>query len=122
MIYLCYALCFAMALCFINIYCKTFYHKTAKELLGKWKLMLYVMLLGSFLCWGGAKPDLPDEPDEPDPPDPPDPPIVENVRIKLIGRVNEDGKFVPLTSQWQDITVTNGVIDATTIEGINNNE
>lgn len=93
-------------------------HKT----ISKKRFWLATILLACIIAWGGDKPDLPDEPDEPDPPDPPEPPIVENVRIKLIGRVNEDGKFVPLTSQWQDITTTNGVIDATTIEGINNNE
>ncbi len=93
-------------------------HKT----ISKKRFWTTTILLAGFIAWGGDKPDLPDEPDEPDPPDPPEPPIVENVRIKLIGRVNEDGKFVPLTSQWQDITTTNGVIDATTIEGISNNE
>ena len=88
----------------------------------KKRFWLATILLACIIAWGGEKPDLPDEPDEPDPPDPPEPPIVENIRIKLIGKVNEDGKFVPLTSQWQDITTTNGVIDATIIEGINNNE
>lgn len=93
-------------------------HKT----ISKKRFWTTTILLACIIAWGGDKPDLPDEPDEPDPPDPPEPPIVENVRIKLIGKVNADGKFVPLTSQWQDITTTNGVIDAAIIEGINNNE
>lgn len=96
--------------------------KNSHKSITKKRFWLATILLACIIAWGGDKPDLPDEPDEPDPPEPPEPPIVENVRIKLIGKVNEDGKFVPLTSQWQDITVTNGVIDATTIEGINNNE
>lgn len=74
--------------------------------------MLYVMLLGSFFCWGGAKPDLPDEPDEPDPPVEPDEPYdpVEGIRIKLIGK-NVDGKFIPLTSEWIQTDATN-IVDA----------
>lgn len=96
--------------------------KSSHKSITKKRFWLATIILACIIAWGGEKPDLPNEPDEPDPPDPPEPPIVENIRIKLIGKVNEDGKFVPLTSQWQDITVTNGVIDATTIEGINNNE
>ena len=96
--------------------------KISHKTVSKKRFWLATILLTCIIAWGGAKPDIPDEPDEPEPPDPPEPPIVENIRIKLIGKVNEDGKFVPLTSQWQDITVTNGVIDATTIEGIDNNE
>lgn len=105
------------ALCIVKSHTKISHKSITKT-----RFWLATILFACIIAWGGAKPDLPDEPDEPEPPDPPEPPIVENVRIKLIGKVNEDGKFVPLTSQWQDITVTNGVIDATTIEGINNNE
>ena len=105
------------ALCIVKSHTKISHKSITKK-----RFWLSTIILACFIAWGGDKPDLPDEPDEPDPPDPPEPPIVENIRIKLIGKVNEDGKFVPLTSQWQDITVTNGVIDATTIEGINNNE
>lgn len=111
MIYLCYAFCFVMAACIINIYCKKFYRKTAKKLLGKGKLVLYIFLLGSFLCWAGTKPEQPDEPDEPDEPDTPSYETVEGIRLKLIGKVNEDGKFVPLTSEWIQTNATN-IVDA----------
>lgn len=99
-----------MAFCIINIYCKMAFRKTAKELLGKGKLVLYIFLLGSFLCWGGSKPVEPDEPDEPGPEEPDEPEYepVEGIRIKLVGR-NVDGKFVPITSEWIQTDTTNVV-------------
>lgn len=75
-------------------------HKT----ISKKRFWLATILLACIIAWGGDKPS-PEEPtpDEPEIPDEPLPPAIEGVKVKLIGRY-ENGKFVPLTSEWIDST------------------
>lgn len=103
--YLLFMLAFIASLAIIRIHERVF-----KQVLNKKYVLVVALLLGYAIAWGGSKgggeePPLtpPDEPDEP--------PIVENVRLKLIGRVNEQGQFVPLTSEWVEVTTTNGVLE-----------
>lgn len=91
------------------------HERVFKQALNKKYVLVVALLLGYAIAWGGSKgggeeppPEPPDEPDEP--------PIVENVRLRLIGRVNEQGQFVPLTSEWVEVTTTNGVIEVEQLE------
>lgn len=70
----------------------------------KKRFWLSTIILACIIAWGGEKPS-PEEPtpDEPEIPDEPLPPAIEGVKVKLIGRY-ENGKFVPLTSEWIDST------------------
>lgn len=87
------------AFCIVKSHTKT-YHKTVS----KKRFWLATILLACIIAWGGEKPS-PEEPtpDEPEIPDEPLPPAIEGVKVKLIGRY-ENGKFVPLTSEWIDST------------------
>lgn len=103
--YLLFLLAFIASLALIKIHERLF-----KQALNKKYVLVVALLLGYAIAWGGSKgggeeppPEPPDEPDEP--------PIVENVRLRLIGRVNEQGQFVPLTSEWVEVTTTNGVLE-----------
>lgn len=86
-----------------------------KQVLDKRYMFVVAILLGYAIAWGGSKGGG-EEPPPPDEPEEPDEPIVENVRLKLIGRVNEQGQFVPLTSEWVEVSATNGVIEAEQLE------
>lgn len=101
---LCYLLCIIGATALIKIY-----NLHAARPLRNKRMWIAVALLTMFLAWGGEKPAPdPDNPDPPTPPTPDEPDVphepVENVRLKLIGRVNADGQFIPLTSEWIDST------------------
>lgn len=87
------------AFCIVKSHTKTC-HKTVS----KKRFWLATILLACIIAWGGEKPS-PEEPtpDEPEIPDEPLPPAIEGVKVKLIGRY-ENGKFVPLTSEWIDST------------------
>ena len=111
--WLLFMLAFMASLALIKIHERLF-----KQALNKKYVLVVALLLGYAIAWGGSKggeeppPEPPDEPDEP--------PIVENVRLRLIGRVNEQGQFVPLTSKWVEVTTTNGVINAEQLEEVIN--
>lgn len=87
-----------------------------KQALNKRYVLVVALLLGYAIAYGGSKGGGEEPPTPPEPPDDPDEPIVENVRLRLIGRVNEEGQFVPLTSEWVEVTTTNGVIEVEQIE------
>lgn len=91
-----------------------------KQALNKRYVLVVALLLGYAIAYGGSKGGGEEPPTPPEPPDDPDEPIVENVRLRLIGRVNEEGQFVPLTSEWIECVATNGVIEAEQIEEIIN--
>ena len=114
--WLLFMLAFMASLAIIRIHERVF-----KQMLNKRLVLVVALLLGYAIAWGGSKGGGEEPPpDEPDPPEPPDPPIVENVRLRLVGRVNEQGQFVPLTSEWVEVVATNGVINAEQIEEIIN--
>ena len=96
------------------------HERVFKQVLNKRLVLVVALLLGYAIAWGGTKGGGEEPPPEPPPPDEPDEPIIENVRLKLIGRVNEQGQFVPLTSEWVEITTTNGVIEVEQIEELIN--
>lgn len=96
------------------------HERVFKQVLNKRLVFVVALLLGYAIAWGGSKGGGEEPPPEPPPPDEPDEPIVENVRLRLIGRVNEQGQFVPLTSEWIEIVTTNGVIEAEQIEELIN--
>ena len=87
------------ALCIVKIHTKISHKSIPKK-----RFWLTTIILACFIAWGGEKPS-PEEPtpDEPEIPDEPLPPAIEGVKVKLIGRY-ENGKFVPLTSEWIDST------------------
>lgn len=89
-----------------------------KQVLDKKYMFFVALLLGYAITYGGSKGGGGEEP--PTPPDETDEPVVESVQIRLIGKVNEQGQFVPLTSEWIDVTATNGVINAEQLEEIIN--
>lgn len=78
--------------------------KNSHKSITKKRFWLATIILACIIAWGGEKPS-PEEPtpDEPEIPDEPLPPAIEEVKVKLIGRY-ENGKFVPLTSEWIDST------------------
>ena len=108
--WLLFMLAFMASLAIIRIHERVF-----KQMLNKRLVLVVALLLGYAIAWGGSKGG-----GEEPPPEPPDPPIVENVRLRLVGRVNEQGQFVPLTSEWVEVVATNGVINAEQIEEIIN--
>lgn len=103
--YLLFMLAFIASLAIIRIHERVF-----KQVLNKKYVLVVALLLGYAIAWGGSKGGG-EEPPPPPPDEPDEPPIVENVRLKLIGRVNEQGQFVPLTSEWVEVTTTNGVLE-----------
>lgn len=107
-----FLLAFVASLALIRIHERLFKHVLNKRL-----VLVVAVLLGFAICYGGSKGGG-EEP--PTPPDEPDEPVVESVQIRLIGKVNEQGQFVPLTSEWVEVTATNGVIEAEKIEEIIN--
>lgn len=90
-----------------------------RQVLNKRYVLVVSLLLGYAIAWGGSKGGGEEPPPEP-PPEQPDEPVVENVRLRLIGKVNEQGQFVPLTSEWVEVVTTNGVVDVEQIEEIIN--
>ena len=94
------------------------HERVFKQVLNKRLVLVVALLLGYAIAWGGSKGGGEEPP--PDEPEEPDEPIVENVRLKLIGRVNEQGQFVPLTSEWVEVSATNGVIEVEQIEELIN--
>ena len=98
-----FLLCFSMALCIVRMH-----ERITKKMIPKKYFLIIVMLLGFAIAYGGSKggggeEPPPSPPDEPEIPDEPLPPAIEGVKVKLIGRY-ENGKFVPLTSEWIDST------------------
>lgn len=91
--------CMLGALCIVKSHTKISHKSITKK-----RFWLATILLACIIAWGGEKPS-PEEPtpDEPEIPDEPLPPAIEGVKVKLIGRY-ENGKFVPLTSEWIDST------------------
>lgn len=110
-----FLLAFVASLALIRIHERLF-----KQVLNKRLVLVVALLLGFAICYGGSKGGGEEPPPTPDEPDDPEPPIVENVRLRLIGRVNEQGQFVPLTSEWVEVVTTNGVIETEQIEEIIN--
>lgn len=110
-----FLLAFVAGLALIRIHERLFKHVLNKRL-----VLVVAVLLGFAICYGGSKGGGEEPPTPPDEPDDPDEPIVENVRLRLIGRVNEKGQFVPLTSEWVEVVTTNGVIEAEQLEEIIN--
>lgn len=114
--WLLFMLAFIASLAIIRIHEREF-----KQVLDKRYVFVVALLLGYAIAWGGSKGGGEEPPPEPPtPPDEPDEPIVESVQIRLLGRVNEDGQFVPLTSEWIEITATNGVIEVEQLEEVVN--
>jgi hypothetical protein len=114
--YLMFLLATMASLAIIRIHERLF-----KQVLNKRYVLVVALLLGYAIAWGGSKGGGEEPPPEPPtPPEEPDEPVVENVRLRLIGRVNEQGQFVPLTSEWIEVTTTNGVVDIEQIEEIIN--
>lgn len=107
--YLLFMLAFIASLAIIRIHEREF-----KQVLDKRYVFVVALLLGYAIAWGGSKGGGEEPP--PEPPTPPDEPVVENVRLRLIGKVNEQGQFVPLTSEWVEVTATNRVIEVEQIE------
>lgn len=89
------------------------HERNFKQIIDKRLVFIVALLLGFAISYGGTKGEGGGEepPEPPTPPEEPEYPVVENVRLKLIGRV-ENGKFIPLTSEWLEVQSTNGVINA----------
>ena len=111
MSYLLFMLAFIASLAIIRIHEREF-----KQVLDKRYAFFVALLLGYAIAWGGSKGGEEPPPEPPTPPDEPEPPVVESVQVRLIGRVNEQGQFVPLTSEWVEVVATNGVIEVEQIE------
>ena len=105
--FLIYLICFIGAIAIL----KNYNLDALKPIRGK-KSWIAIALLTALLAWGGEKPSPdPDEPDPPTPPTPdePDEPYkpIEGVRVKLIGREIEGGKFVPIHGEWIELEGSN---------------
>lgn len=110
-----FLLCFTTALCIARMH-----ERTTKKMIPKKYFLIVVMLLGFAIAYGGSKggggeEPPPSPPEEPDEPDEPLPPVIEGAKVKLIGRY-EDGRFIPLTSEWIEVVATNSVIEVEQIE------